>query len=62
MFEDFEKLSTKSLNEILGLDQYIDQLDLSIEETKIFKEAILKARSEIERESFKLLPIVGRNL
>lgn len=56
MFEDFEKLSTKSLNEILDLDQYIDQLDLSIEETKIFKEAILKARSEIEkRNPFKLL-------
>ena len=56
MFEDFEKLSTKSLNDILGLDQYIDQLDLSIEETKIFKEAILKARSEIEqRNPFELL-------
>ncbi len=56
MFEDFEKLSTKSLNDILDLDQYIDQLDLSIEETKIFKEAILKARSEIEqRNPFKLL-------
>ena len=56
MFEDFEKLSTKSLNDILDLDQYVDQLDLSIEETKIFKEAIIKARDEIEqRNPFKLL-------
>lgn len=56
MFGDVERLSTDTLNEILGVDEYIDKLGLSVEETKIFKDAILNARKEIEnRNPFTLL-------
>lgn len=56
MFGDVERLSTDTLNDILGVDEYIDKLGLSVEETKIFKDAILDARKELEkRNPFTLL-------
>lgn len=56
MFGDASRLSTETLEEILGIEGFIDQLGLSIEETKIFKDAILNARAELEsRNPFKLL-------
>lgn len=56
MFGDVERLSTDTLNDILGVDEYIDKLGLSVEETKIFKDAILNARKELEnRNPFTLL-------
>jgi len=56
MFGDVERLSTDTLVEILGIDDYIDKLGLSIEETKVFKDAITNARNELEkRNPFKSL-------
>ena len=61
MFEDFEKLSTKSLNDILDLDQYIDQLDLSIKKQRYSKKLYLKQDLRLSRGiRLNFLPIVGK--